>query len=76
MNILKNISGFKTISGGLLHLSWFIYYVFINAEIPSHLQWRGHEIIFVLTGIGIGHKAIKYFNSNKGEKIKNTFKLK
>jgi hypothetical protein len=40
------------------------------------MQLRGHGIIFVLTGVGIGDKIRKYVKSEKGEKIRNTFKLK
>ena len=74
--LFSNISGWKTFLGGLLHLAWFIYYIWINKEIQPDIQLRGHAIIFVITGVGIGDKIRKYIKSNKGEKLKNTFKIK
>ena len=67
MKILDNISGYKTIFGGVLHALWFIYYMFIEKNIDTEMQWRGHGIIGILTGVGLGHKAYK----NK-DKIINT----
>lgn len=66
MNIWKRIRGWKTVIGGMLHAAWFVYYMFIDKTIPSELQWRGHEIIFILTAVGIGDKVYR----NK-ESIKN-----
>jgi len=62
MKILEKTNGFKTIAGGILHLSWFVYYVFFDKSIDVETKWTGHGIIGILTGIGITHKIKKAIN--------------
>ena len=65
MNMLNKLNGYKTILGGVLHAAWFVYYFFFNKEVGSEMQWRGHMVIGVLTGIGLFHKAQKNINNKK-----------
>lgn len=62
--VWSKISGFKTILGSVLHAAWFGYYIWVG-EVDVEMQWRGHGIIGVLTGVGLAHKAKKQYNNIK-----------
>lgn len=68
------IDGFKTATGIILHTLWFCYYVFFNDTIDKEIQLRGHGLIFILTGVGLFHKGVKFFKSEKGKSIINKIK--
>ena len=63
--IWKHLDGLKTIIGGILHATWFLYYVIFNKDISVEHQLTGHGIIGILTGVGIGHKIFKSKQSEK-----------
>lgn len=67
MNISRawsKISGFKTILGGVLHAAWFVYYMWF-AEVETEMQWKGHAVIGLLTGVGLAHKATKQYKKKQ-----------
>ena len=57
--IWRHLDGIKTITGGMLHAAWFLYYVIWDKTISLEHQLTGHGIIGILTGVGIGHKIFK-----------------
>ena len=73
----SKIRGFKTITGGVLHAAWFVYYVFIE-EVETDTKYVGHSVIFILTGVGIGDKIYrnKETINNSINKTLNVFKKK
>ena len=75
MKIWNFLNGKKSKIGVILHTIWFILnLIFKDLTLESETV-RGHYIIFIITGIGLGHKVIK--NKSKIKRVvKKTIKSK
>jgi len=60
-DIWKKISGKKTITGIILHSIWFGANLIYPNLADSSQRYIGHGIIFNITGVGVGHKLLKFF---------------
>jgi len=56
----KWLNGKKTFIGGALHLAWAVVHLTVPATKP--FAEIGHSGIFLLTGVGLGHKTLKLLN--------------
>lgn len=65
--IWEKTDGWKTIGGFFLHSAWFATHRHYKMDIDTAL-W-GHGGISSITGVGLGHKAKKLLNSEKGKKL-------
>ena len=55
------LDGKKTTIGLSLHVAWLAAGIIFNKEIPESKLLIGHTLIFQITGVGIGHKVLKFF---------------
>lgn len=64
LKIWEAVNGKKTAIGTGLHLAWFILNL-VHPVTDKQGMLIGHSLIFNITGVGIGHKVIKWRNPNK-----------
>jgi hypothetical protein len=64
----KFVNGKKTYIGFGLHSLLIAGKYFFPQYIDDSTSAVGHQIIFSITGVGVGHKITKFFQSNLGKK--------
>lgn len=65
----KKTNGFKTIIGIVLHIAWA--YIHISNDFDLTTALEGHGIIATITGVGLGHKILKFTKTESGKKTIN-----